>query len=298
MTRGDGLGGLAQAHIVREQETPALQEALHAVALVRIELTLALGQAGLRRYQLRHERTLLLHARALFGEQGVHRRLGAQRAVGEHALQPSQELAARGQLSELSRRQPSILKDSAARSCRRAAQAQQPVERAGQRLRVIPAQIRQLFQRCLVLCQLTALLQQLQGSNVELDKRRKELEDRAQLLEARNREIALASASLESKSEELARVSQYKSQFLANMSHEIRTPLNSMMILAQMLSANEDKNLSAKQEEWAATIHSAGRDLLALINQILDLSKVEAGRIETHVEPYALDELRDDPVGD
>jgi HAMP domain-containing protein/signal transduction histidine kinase/CheY-like chemotaxis protein len=135
------------------------------------------------------------------------------------------------------------------------------------------------------------LLGQLQGSNVELDKRRRELEDRAQLLEARNREIARASASLEAKSQELARVSQYKSQFLTNMSHEIRTPLNSMMILAQMLAANDDKNLQPKQEEWAATIHSAGRDLLALINQILDLSKVEAGRIGTHIEPYPLREL-------
>jgi HAMP domain-containing protein/signal transduction histidine kinase/ActR/RegA family two-component response regulator len=126
------------------------------------------------------------------------------------------------------------------------------------------------------------LLQQLQGSNVELDIRRKELEDRAIQLESRKREIAQASASLEAKSQE----SEYKSQFLTNMSHEIRTPLNSMMILAQMLAANEDKNLTGTQQQWAATIHSAGQDLLSLINQILDLSKVEAGRIETRLESY------------
>jgi signal transduction histidine kinase/HAMP domain-containing protein/ActR/RegA family two-component response regulator len=137
------------------------------------------------------------------------------------------------------------------------------------------------------------LLQQLQGSNVELDNRRGELEEKAQLLEVRNREIAEASASLAAKAEELARVSQYKSQFLANMSHEIRTPLNSMMILAQMLAMNEDKNLTAPQQEWAATICAGGRDLIALINQILDLSKVEAGRIETHVETYPIEAVRE-----
>jgi CheY-like chemotaxis protein len=77
------------------------------------------------------------------------------------------------------------------------------------------------------------------------------------------------------------------------MSHEIRTPLNSMMILAQMLAANEEKNLTATQEEWAATIHSAGRDLLSLINQILDLSKVEAGRIETHLDEIPIPTLEE-----
>ena len=136
------------------------------------------------------------------------------------------------------------------------------------------------------------LLEQLQGSNLELDQRRTELEDRARQLEARNREIAEASRSLEAKSDELARVSQYKSQFLTNMSHEIRTPLNSMMILAQMLAANEDDTLTSEQEQWASTIHSAGRDLLALINQILDLSKIEVGRIETHLEPVPLADVR------
>jgi HAMP domain-containing protein/signal transduction histidine kinase/CheY-like chemotaxis protein len=137
------------------------------------------------------------------------------------------------------------------------------------------------------------LLNQLQGSNVELDRRRGELEERARQLEERNREIAQASTSLEAKSQELARVSQYKSQFLTNMSHEIRTPLNSVMILAQMLAANDEKTLTAKQQEWASTIHAAGRDLLALINQILDLSKVEAGRIEAHPEPYQLEAVRE-----
>jgi signal transduction histidine kinase/CheY-like chemotaxis protein/HAMP domain-containing protein len=136
------------------------------------------------------------------------------------------------------------------------------------------------------------LLQQLQGSNVELESRRRELEEKAQLLEQRNREIAQAGASLEGKAQELGRVSEYKSRFLTNMSHEIRTPLNSMMILAQMLASTEDSQFSAKQREWAETIHSSGRDLLALINEILDLSKVEAGRIETHPEPCRIDEVR------
>jgi len=132
------------------------------------------------------------------------------------------------------------------------------------------------------------LLKQLQGSNVELEKRRADLEDKAALLEQKNREVAEASQSLETKARELTKVSQYKTDFLTNMSHEVRTPLNTMMVLAQMLAEDREARLSPQQKEFAAAIHTAGRDLLALINQILNLSRIEAGRIETHAEPIAV----------
>ncbi|HEX8793778.1 MAG TPA: ATP-binding protein [Polyangiaceae bacterium] len=132
------------------------------------------------------------------------------------------------------------------------------------------------------------LLRQLQGSNVELERRRGDLEDKAAQLEQKNREIAEASDSLETKARELAKVSQYKTDFLTNMSHEVRTPLNTMMVLAQMLAEDRETRLSPKQKEFATAIHTAGRDLLALINQILNLSRIEAGRIETHAEPFTV----------
>jgi HAMP domain-containing protein/signal transduction histidine kinase/ActR/RegA family two-component response regulator len=123
------------------------------------------------------------------------------------------------------------------------------------------------------------LLRELKNSNAELEAQAKELEDKAKLLEIKNQEVELASHSVEEKAEQLTLISKYKSEFLANMSHELRTPLNSLLILSKMLSENKDQNLTKEQTKFAETIYSSGRDLLALINEILDLSKVEAGKM-------------------
>jgi signal transduction histidine kinase/ActR/RegA family two-component response regulator len=111
--------------------------------------------------------------------------------------------------------------------------------------------------------------------------------------EGLRRELDRVARTVGTEGKTTERATRSRSQFVTNMSHEIRTPLNSMLILAQMLSANEEKTLLPKQQEWATTIYSAGRDLLALINQILDLSKAEAGRIETTMQEYPLAELRE-----
>ncbi len=135
--------------------------------------------------------------------------------------------------------------------------------------------------------------EELQQTNEELEEKAQLLEEQNRRIEIKNREIELARAALEEKAEQLALSSRYKSEFLANMSHELRTPLNSLLILAKLLGENPDTNLNEKQIEFANTIYGAGSDLLDLINDILDLSKVEAGRMDVNVSDVKLSELRD-----
>jgi CheY-like chemotaxis protein/HAMP domain-containing protein len=135
--------------------------------------------------------------------------------------------------------------------------------------------------------------EELQQSNEELEEKAQQLEEQNRRIEIKNREIELARAALEEKAEQLALSSSYKSEFLANMSHELRTPLNSLLILAKLLAENPDGNLTGKQTEFADTIYSAGSDLLDLINDILDLSKVEAGRMAVNVGEVRVSDLRE-----
>ena len=135
--------------------------------------------------------------------------------------------------------------------------------------------------------------EELQQTNEELEEKAQLLEEQNRRIEIKNREIELARAALEEKAEQLSLSSRYKSEFLANMSHELRTPLNSLLILAKLLGENSEENLNDKQIEFANTIYGAGSDLLELINDILDLSKVEAGRMDVNVSDVNLSDLRE-----
>lgn len=131
----------------------------------------------------------------------------------------------------------------------------------------------------------------LQSQQEELRVSNEELEEKNKLLERQSMEVELARRDIEEKAEELALASRYKSQFLANMSHELRSPLNSLLLLADSLKQNSEGNLNSDEVESAAIIHDSGTDLLNLINEILDLSKIEAGRMDLNCEQVVVADI-------
>lgn len=139
--------------------------------------------------------------------------------------------------------------------------------------------------------ELQASEEELRVQQEELRQTNAELEEKASLLEERNISITEAREAMSLKAEELAVSSRYKSEFLANMSHELRTPLNSILILARILKENRPENLNEEQIKYAGVIHNAGSDLLTLINDILDLSKIESGKVDLDIEPVRPEEI-------
>ncbi|HEY8520028.1 MAG TPA: HAMP domain-containing protein [Gammaproteobacteria bacterium] len=143
-----------------------------------------------------------------------------------------------------------------------------------------------------LLKQSQSLAEELKQTNQELEEKARQLAHQNQEVERKNREVEQARQALEEKAKQLALTSKYKSEFLANMSHELRTPLNSLLLLADQLAKNKEGNLTPRQVEAAKAIHASGNDLLALINDILDLSKIESGTVMLDVSELRLLELQ------
>ncbi len=139
--------------------------------------------------------------------------------------------------------------------------------------------------------ELQAQQEELRASNEELEEQARTLEAQQENLNIKNKELEVSAKDIEAKALDLEKANQYKSEFLAKMSHELRTPLNSLLILATLLQENKDGNLTEQQIHFASTIHDAGTDLLGLISDILDISKIEARKLNLRPEPFTFGTL-------
>jgi CheY-like chemotaxis protein/signal transduction histidine kinase/HAMP domain-containing protein len=195
----------------------------------------------------------------------------------EELLKQSQSLA----------NQLTIRQDELGRTNERLEQQTRSLQASEERLRQQQEELQQSNE------ELEQQQQELQQTNEELEEKAALLLQQNQEVADKNREIELARIAIEEKAEQLALTSKYKSEFLANMSHELRTPLNSLLMLSKILSENADGNLTVKQVEFASAIHSSGSDLLGLIDEILDLAKIESGTMDATIHPLPATELRD-----